>query len=119
MASKSEVEIFLSDFHQKMKIFAVIFRDDRGKNKQALIDLEIRPIERNRIIESLTSDDYCEGPAPELLYNTTDMWIFGKQIGDTELYIKISMGIPNSSVICISFHPAEFPLHYPLKGASR
>lgn len=118
MATKSEVDVFLSDFHQKMKIFDIIFRDDRGKNKQALIDLDIRPNERNHIIESLTSDDYCEGPTPELLYKTTDMWIFGTQVGDTPIYIKISMGAPSTSVICISFHTAEFPLHYPLKGAS-
>lgn len=46
------------------------------------------------------------------------MWIFGKEINGHEVFIKITMGIPNASVICISFHLAEHPLHYPLKGAA-
>ncbi len=35
------------------------------------------------------------------------MWIFGKQVKQQEIYIKITMGAPGTSVICISFHIAE------------
>lgn len=34
--SKSEVEKFLSDFHAKMKVYDILFRDDRGKNLATL-----------------------------------------------------------------------------------
>jgi hypothetical protein len=32
-----------------------------------------------------------------------------------EVYIKISLGKPNKSVDCMSFHPAEFKIKYPFK----
>ena len=43
------------------------------------------------------------------------MWVFGKLIKNHEIYIKISLGIEGSSVICISFHLAEYKMTYPLK----
>jgi hypothetical protein len=39
MATEDEIEHFLQDFKMKMKIFDVLFRDERNKNKQALADL--------------------------------------------------------------------------------
>jgi hypothetical protein len=46
MSIETEVAAFLKDFKEKMKFWEVLFRDDRGKNAQALVDLELRPIER-------------------------------------------------------------------------
>ena len=40
---KIEVERFLNHFHQKLKVFGILYRDDRGKNQQALEELEIIP----------------------------------------------------------------------------
>ena len=93
----------------------MLFRDDRGKNTQALIDLELRPIERKAIIEGLEVEDYSEGPIEEKLYGGADMWVFGKTIKKKEVYIKITMGAMSSSVICISFHLAQHKMNYPLK----
>lgn len=45
-----------------MKFWDVLFRDDRGKNAQALVDLELRPLERKSILEALATKDYSEGP---------------------------------------------------------
>jgi hypothetical protein len=33
--TKDDVRSFLEQFHAKMKIFGIIYRDDRGKNKKA------------------------------------------------------------------------------------
>jgi hypothetical protein len=115
MATKDEVDSFLRDFKAKMKVFDIVFRDDRGKNAQTLADLELRPLDRISIIESLCSSDYCEGPVPDLFYRTPGMWMFGKQVKGREVYIKVSPGHPDNRVICISFHLAEHPLDYPLK----
>jgi hypothetical protein len=49
MRSESEVGAFLKDFKEKMKIWDVLFREDRGKNLQALIELEITPSERKKV----------------------------------------------------------------------
>jgi len=115
MNTEVEVTSFLKDFKEKMKFWDVLFRDDRGKNTQALIDLELRPVERKSIIEALETKDYSEGPLKEKLYGGANMWVFGKTIKKKEVYIKITMGAIGSSVICISFHLAQHKMNYPLK----
>jgi hypothetical protein len=115
MPSASDVEMFLSVFKSKMKIWDVLFLDQRGKNAQALADLELRPIDRIAILEKLDVDDYSEGPLPETFYGGVEMWVFGKMVKKTEVYIKITMGAVGASVICISFHAAEHKMKYPLR----
>ncbi|QBN17788.1 toxin [Flavobacterium nackdongense] len=106
---------FLKDFKFKMSIWDVLFRDDRGKNTTTLTSLELRPIERKKVLESLEALDYSEGPVEEKLYGGSAMWVFGKIVKKREIYIKITMGAPGSAVICISFHLAEHKMSYPLK----
>lgn len=115
MASEQEVKEFLREFHDKMNIWDILFRDDRGKNLQTIADLEIRPIDRKKVIESLHTPDYCEGPTDDKLWGGSSMWVFGKEVKRQEVYIKITMGRPTNPVICISFHTAEFPMQYPFK----
>lgn len=55
MATKEEVELFLSKFIQKVKVFGIVFRDDRGKNMQTLLELEITPKYREDVIMNLDS----------------------------------------------------------------
>lgn len=115
MSTETEVILFLKNFKEKMKFWDILFRDDRGKNTQALVDLELRPIDRITIIEALEIKDYSEGPLEEKLYGGADMWVFGRTIKKKEVYIKITMGANNSSVICISFHLAQHKMNYPFK----
>jgi hypothetical protein len=115
MNSETTIASFLKDFKEKMGFWDVLFRDDRGKNAQALVDLELRPVERKAILEALETRDYCEGPLEEKLYGGADMWVFGRTIKKKEVYIKITMGAMGSSVICISFHLAQHKMNYPLK----
>lgn len=115
MSIEAEVASFLKDFKEKMTFWDVLFRDDRGKNAQTLVDLELRPIERKTILEALETKDYSDGPLEEKLYGGADMWVFGKTIKKKEVYIKITMGAMGSSVICISFHLAQHKMNYPLK----
>lgn len=68
MIAKVQVEEFLKKFKEKLKIWDIVYRDDRGKNTQTLADLELRPIERTKIIGSLTYKDYCQGPLKDDLY---------------------------------------------------
>lgn len=115
MSVEGDVDLFLKDFKLKMKVWDVLFRDDRGKNSKALSDLELRPVDRKIILESLETKDYSEGPISEKLYGGSDMWVFGKMIKRKEVYIKITMGAAGTGVICISFHLAEHKMKYPFK----
>lgn len=115
MSKEVEVASFLKHFKEKMKIWDVVFRDDRGKNLETLNDLELRPIERKIILQKLETTDYSEGPLTDKLYRGSDMWVFGKVVKKSEVYIKITMGGVGISVICISFHLAQHKMKYPFK----
>ena len=116
MIIRHEVEQFLNGFFVKHKIYGILFRDFRQKNSSALLKLEISPAKRKEIIESIKVEDYSAGPIDDKLYGIASMWVFGKVVNNTEVYIKISMGLNNSQVICISFHDAEHLMNYPFKN---
>lgn len=116
MVSKQEVEKFLKELKVKTEVFGILFLDDRGKNQQALHDLEISPAKRKEIIATLRAEDFSEGPLEEKMRGILSMWVFGKEVKQKEVYIKISMGLENNRAVCISFHLAEHPMHYPFKN---
>lgn len=115
MTSRGDVELFLDSFHAKMKIFGILYRDDRGKNQRTLEELEIVPAYRKVIIENLNAEDYIEGPVIDTLNRLGELWVFGKDVRGREIYIKIALGMQGGQTICISFHIAEHPLKYPFK----
>ncbi len=106
--TKQEVEQFLSQFNIKFDIWGIFYLD-RDKNAEALKALGITPKARDEIVRQLNSDDYVE-TLPADFFN--EMWVFGRDMDGTELYIKIALGQPNSKTICISFHVAEHPIKY-------
>ena len=113
MATRSEVDAFLNMFKAKMEVFDVVFLN-RDKNLRALIDLEITRISRRDILKELTVEDYFRGPTKDA-DNGPDLWEFGRSLKQREVYIKITIGMKNRPVICISFHLAERAIKYPLK----
>ena len=115
MITKEEVQAFLNQFHAKMKIYGILYRDDRGKNQKTLEELEIVPSFRKVVIENLEVEDYVQGPVIDKLNRLGEMWVFGKDVKDREVYIKIMLGGVNCQTICISFHIAEHHLQYAFK----
>lgn len=111
--SKEDVEAFLHQFKPKMDIWGIFFLN-RGKNLDAAIRLNLRETERKEILRDLIPEDYVETINDALSYG--EMWVFGRDFNETELYIKISLGQPDSKTICISFHEAEYPVIYAYKG---
>lgn len=107
--SREQVLAFLNTFLPKFDIWGIIFID-RNKNDEAMAALGITPVQRENIIRRIEVDDYIETIVDEMSFG--DMWVFGKDFSGEELYIKISLGRPNSNTICISFHKSEFPNKY-------
>ena len=114
MISIEEVKAFLEQFNIKAQVFGII-RDDRQKNRKALLELDITQMQRELIVKSLLPQDYVEGPVIDVLNKEGEMWVFGKDVKEREVYIKITLGYENGQTICISFHIAEHPLVYPFK----
>jgi hypothetical protein len=113
MTLSSDVEAFLGQFRSKLEVFDVIFLN-RDKNLQALIDLEITRLSRKETLRELKVSDYYRGPTRDT-DGGADIWEFGTSVKQKEVYIKITIGIKNKPVICISFHLAERPIQYPFK----
>jgi len=112
------VEQFLSDLKDKIRVFGIVFRP-RDKNLDALAALDIKAWQREEYLLNLKAEDYYAGPSPDTYDpRRPDYYEFGIQINDTEVYIKISPGLPNKAVDCMSFHPAERTMNYPLKTSN-
>ncbi|MBP5566900.1 MAG: toxin [Bacteroidales bacterium] len=115
MVTIEEVKAFLSQFNIKAQVYGILFRDDRPKNAEAMLELDITKVQREVIVKSLVPQDYVEGPVIDKLNKQREMWVFGKDVKGREVYIKITLGYENGQTICISFHIAEHPLKYPFK----
>jgi hypothetical protein len=115
IATREEVEQFLSELHQKMKIRNIRYLRDggRGKNTQTWFDLELTEIDLDKHIENLSVSHYSGCADGESMHGGTIMWVFGKVIKKHEIYIKITIGDFNKAPICISFHFSESPMTYP------
>ena len=116
MSNVNEVTAFLNDFKVKLDTWGIFFRDDRGKNFQTLLDLELTYNDRIQVLKDLKKEDYSEGPLEDRLYGKASMWVFGKTVKAKEIYIKITLGSADAKVICISFHTSAHPMTYPLKS---
>ena len=115
MVTVGEVKAFLEQFSIKTQVFGIRFRDDRQKNRETLLQLEISPLQREVIVRSLQAQDYVEGPVVDVLNKEGEMWVCGKDVKGREVYIKITLGYENGQTICISFHIAEQTLKHPFK----
>lgn len=105
--------MFLDRFFPKLEIWGIFFLN-REKNFEALKALGITPTDRVNIIHTIEVNDYVE-TIEDTINQFGEMWVFGKDKDQTEIYIKISLGAPGSLVICISFHKAEKEIHYAFK----
>lgn len=86
-----------------------------GKTLKHWPNWRISPTYRETVIKEIVVEDYSEGPIVDTLNKYGEMWVFGKDVKKQEVYIKIALGHPNSSTICISFHKAERLIKYPFK----
>ena len=115
MAKKEDVEFFLHQMKDKIRVFDVVFRP-RDKNIETLAELEISANERRECLFKLTYENYYSGPKNDTHDGSRpDYYEFGFKIKGVEIYIKVSLGISNKSVDCMSFHKAERTISYPLK----
>jgi hypothetical protein len=114
MNTKQEVGKFLEDIKVKIStgVLKLSFLDDRGKNAQALLDLDITPNMRLEVIMKLKAEDFYRTEEGKF-FGKFEMHSFGKMVKNNEVYIKISK--TDNGIICISFHKSEFPIKYSFK----
>jgi hypothetical protein len=111
---------FLIDFKSAMStgFYQMLPRE---KNLQGLLDLGLTANLAKEVIAGLTPEDYAGGPKPDDNDANRQVWEFGQDVGGTEAYIKLQLRRDPKRVtaqigIVYSFHPAEHPIKYPLRG---
>lgn len=112
------MESYLQAFQTKLSVFSVVFLDRDKNSTKALLKLGISGDNRLACLRELEPTDYVQGPIPNQVSTEAPLWVFGRTIRRHEIYIKVTLGRPNGSVLCISFHVAEHPLSYPFKSPS-
>ncbi|MBN1618352.1 type II toxin-antitoxin system MqsR family toxin [Candidatus Dojkabacteria bacterium] len=114
--NETDVKKFLDEF-KGIVSNDTLYVINRQKNREGLIMIGITKKQRQNEILSITVTDYCAGPELDK-DRPGNVWIFGKKIGTKEIYIKLKIAQIGLKKIakCLSFHVAEYPLCYPLKG---
>lgn len=76
-----------------------------------ILELSLQSIKEE--LRKITALDYSQGPLDDTIYGESSLWVFGRMIRGHEIYIKITLGKFNGDPLCISFHIAEHPMHFP------
>jgi uncharacterized DUF497 family protein len=85
-----------------------------SEDKRRLTELGISFRDASHIISRLTYQDYVSGPSQDHLYPEQSVYVFGYQLDDIELYIKLTFRKVDNLFI-LSFHEAKYPLQYPFR----
>ena len=121
MPTRQDVHEFLTAFKLAIEYERWGFRG-RERTEQDLIDLNLTRRQAAEIICGLTPAAYCRGPEPDDADPKKEIWVFGYDHEGTEVYIKLRLNptpgkqLPRGMVW--SFHAAEFPMSYPLRGSA-
>jgi hypothetical protein len=110
-----DAELLLSEIRKRISACGLLFMNHRRSNAQTLADLDITVADQRKIIDHLTVADYCSGPEADERYPWKYIALFGKEYKGVELYIKLSVGLEDTAVVCISFHEAAYPMIYQFK----
>ena len=115
MATKNEVLQFLIQFKNLAQDSSKFTFVPRKKNLDSIAEMGMLPRQVRLEILQLTYRDYVQGPDSDSEYPGSNVWVFGKSIGNEPVYIKLSDRFEKGVAICISFHRADQPLRYPLR----
>jgi hypothetical protein len=117
---KGGIRDFLMEFKKIMVKGRGLDIVNRRENIDALAKLGLTKKNLKEEIMTLSVRDYCEGPVPDR-DRPGDIWVFGKQVGGEEIYIKLKIAQVGKEKVakCLSFHEANFPLCYPYRAEER
>ena len=117
---KAEIRDFLMEFKKIMVAGRGLDIVNRRENIDAMAKLGFTKKNLKEEILTLSVENYCEDPEPDK-DRPGYVWVFGKQIGRQEIYIKLKIAQVGKEKIakCLSFHAAKFRLCYPYQVEER
>jgi len=87
----------------------------RRTNLEALALLGITREHAESLVRALKPEGYVAGPKHDQNNTGLDMWIFGLHVSSREIYVKLQIVVEPARCVCVSFHVAEHPMHYPFR----
>ena len=109
---------YVEDFLKKFKHYArkKLYAEDYANWLQDLAELGIDRSERDKILFSLSAENYFRGPSQDL-DRPGEVWEFGYNLEDNQIYIKLKLVEGTSSIFakCIKFHKARELIPYPYR----
>jgi hypothetical protein len=120
VSKQTQVRDFLVEFKGIVSKGRGLDIVNRRENIDALSRMGLTKKSLIEEIMILSVENYCQGPQPDR-DRPGHIWVFGKQVGAEEIYIKLKIAQVGKEKIakCISFHAADFPLCYPYRGKER
>jgi hypothetical protein len=117
---QAEIRDFLVEFKGIMAKGRGLDIVNRRENIDTLAKMGLTKKNLIEEIMTLSVENYCQGPEPDR-DRPGAIWVFGKQIGAEEIYVKLKIAQVGKEKIakCLSFHAANFPLCYPYRGEER
>jgi len=109
--TRENVERFLEEFKQIMKTMGYMPIPRESYNK-TLSELNLTPIEAKEIINGLNFKNYVSGPDEDYDNKGKQIWFFGYNVKNSEIYIKLSNDY-SFKAKCISFHVSDRKLSFP------
>lgn len=119
MPDRQLVRHFLLDLKEAIEVggLALVLRKD---TRATLERLEWTKRNLEEAVLALCVHDYCKRTEPDRDL-PGEVWVFGYPVGAHEIYIKLKIFDAGGARMakCISFHIAQWPMHYPFKGERR
>ncbi|MEX2560255.1 MAG: hypothetical protein WD403_10095 [Pirellulales bacterium] len=123
MPSREAVAQFLSDFRAAIRL-GFIHWLPRPEDRQHLIDLNITQNQALERLTQLTPENYSKGPQPDDVKPDREVWTFGFDLDGAEVYLKLALQPDPRRRHVVhgliwSYHRAEWPMSYPLRGKGK
>ena len=113
-----DIDAFLDKLKIKLNIFGYEFSRERTENRETMKELGISMHNVKDFLSELRKEDYSEGPKNDQ-EEGGEYWVFGKEIYNKEVYIKLNLGKESRKVVCYSFHIAKSKMKLPNKEINK
>jgi hypothetical protein len=90
----------------------------RQENLDTLAKLGITRKHAKSLVLGLKPEDCVSGPDPDRNNPGRELWVFGLGISGVEVYVKLQIVLTPAQCVCVSFHEADRPMHYPLRESA-
>jgi hypothetical protein len=97
----------------KIDIYGMVFAE-RQRCQETMRMLGINEMVAKEIVKSLEATDFSKY-FDDVTQWGCELWTFGKDVNGEEIYIKIGLGRPNRSTVCVSFHKPDYQIQYQFK----